>query len=200
MIDVGQTESAEHGQSPVADSSVTVASTSHSPATEPTPTLAAPSEVATNGDFERYGLLAALTLVVLALLLADRLRPSQDLATVPPTDRLLRVRIGGNIPRAPSQPRSPVAPPPRGGARVTKEPAPQVHLDPPRGGTPVPTPVPADTARRAATVVVQSGETLGEIALRELGTSKRAQEIATLNGITDLTKVREGRTLRLPAR
>ena len=47
---------------------------------------------------------------------------------------------------------------------------------------------------------VKSGETLSDIARRELGTANRAQELAELNGIDDPTKLRAGQTLKLPAK
>jgi hypothetical protein len=48
--------------------------------------------------------------------------------------------------------------------------------------------------------VVAGGETLGDIALRELGTSRRAAEIARLNAIDDPGRIRQGQMLKLPAR
>ncbi len=61
------------------------------------------------------------------------------------------------------------------------------------------------TARAAAvtsmrTCVVASGETLSQIAQRELGTYKRWPEIAELNGGLDPAKVRKGMVLKLPER
>ncbi len=147
--------------------------------------------VARTGDFERYGLVAALTLVVLCLLLADRLRPSRSVATVPPADRTLRIRLGGNIPRAPAPP-----------ARVQPAhpgPAPQrAPAESPAGERPrlALADVPPEAPR---TVTVRSGDTLSEISTRVFGTSRRATEIAKLNGI-DPAQIREGQTLRLPAR
>jgi nucleoid-associated protein YgaU len=52
----------------------------------------------------------------------------------------------------------------------------------------------------ARTVAVRSGETLSEIAARELGSSKRWTEIAALNGGLDPTKLRAGMILAMPAR
>lgn len=56
---------------------------------------------------------------------------------------------------------------------------------------------PAPAAGR--TYVVKSGETLGEIASRELGSFARWNEIARLNGNLDAKKVRAGMKLVLPA-
>ena len=50
------------------------------------------------------------------------------------------------------------------------------------------------------TYIVKEGETLGEIASRELGSYRSWREIATLNGIDDPSRISSGRTLRLPAR
>lgn len=149
--------------------------------------------VARTGDFERYGLVAALTLVVLCLLLADRLRPSRSVASVPPADRTLRVRIGGNIPRAPAPPaRAQPARPAHSPAPANARPGNPIAERPRLDLADVPPPQPR-------TVVVRAGDTLSEISAREFGTSRRATEIATLNGI-DPAQIREGQTLRLPPR
>jgi nucleoid-associated protein YgaU len=50
------------------------------------------------------------------------------------------------------------------------------------------------------TVELRPGETLSEVALRELGSSRLWTQIAELNGIADATKVRAGAVLRLPPR
>ncbi len=50
------------------------------------------------------------------------------------------------------------------------------------------------------TIVVQPGETLGQIAQRELGTVKRLPEILALNGIDDPDSIRAGTELALPPR
>jgi len=47
-------------------------------------------------------------------------------------------------------------------------------------------------------VVVQSGETLSDIAARELGDSSRFSEIAVLNGIADPDLIFPGQVLRIP--
>ena len=47
--------------------------------------------------------------------------------------------------------------------------------------------------------VVRDGETLGEIASRELGSFRMWVDIATLNGISDPSKIMPGRTLKMPA-
>ncbi len=50
----------------------------------------------------------------------------------------------------------------------------------------------------ARSYVVKSGDTLGEIARRELGASARWTEIAALNGNLDPKRLRNGMTLKLP--
>jgi len=154
-----------------------------------------PQPASPPGDFERYGLLAALTLVVLCLLAADR-RASAPPAEPPPRpDRLLHVRIGGRAP-------APRGSAPAGGPQsdtsmlVSGNLPPDGPPDAPPAG-PRRSPATADAER---TCVVQAGETLGAIARRELGTSKRADEIARLNGLPSVDRVRAGQTLRLPPR
>ena len=56
------------------------------------------------------------------------------------------------------------------------------------------------TASASRSYVVQSGDTLGEIAMRLLGTSKRDGEIAKLNGLESKDDIRIGMTLKIPAR
>ena len=148
------------------------------PGTDPAPTPDRP------GDFERYGLLAAVTLVVLCLLLADRLRPSARRPDLPPPDRLVRVEIGG-VEERPRPPRRAVAPRP-----VERVPA----REPPPAPEPEPEPEPARTH------VVRPGETLSSIARAALGSSRRVDEIASLNGIEDPDSIRAGQELRLPPR
>ena len=48
------------------------------------------------------------------------------------------------------------------------------------------------------TYTVRVGETLGEIASRELGSFRKWREIASLNGIDDPANIMPGRTLRMP--
>lgn len=46
--------------------------------------------------------------------------------------------------------------------------------------------------------VVKDGETLGEIASRELGSYRMWVDVANLNGITDPSRIMPGRTLKMP--
>jgi len=82
----------------------------------------------------------------------------------------------------------------------TESAAPRTESPAPRTATRVePEPAPASSAAAApATYVVQQGETLGEISLRLLGTSKRWREIQELNGGLDPRQVRAGQELKLP--
>ncbi len=50
------------------------------------------------------------------------------------------------------------------------------------------------------TYTVVSGDTLGEISMKLLGTSRRADEIAELNGLESANDIRIGMTLKIPAR
>ncbi len=52
----------------------------------------------------------------------------------------------------------------------------------------------------ATTYTVQPGDVLGMISQKLLGTSKRAQEIADLNGLDDLDDIRVDMVLKIPAR
>ncbi len=54
-------------------------------------------------------------------------------------------------------------------------------------------------ASKSRTYVVKRGDSLGEIAQRELGSARRWQEIVKLNGIEDPDHVPAGVTLRLPS-
>jgi hypothetical protein len=148
-----------------------------------TPPQPAPPSGERAGEFERYALIAALTLVVLCLLVWDRWHDGGTSGPAPRPDRTLRVQIGGDAPAKPA-------------AQQPKGDAPHVSPDAPP--TPAPAPPPAPAAARTCTV--KSGETLSDISKREFGTTTRAQEIADLNGITDPTKVRAGQTLKLPAK
>lgn len=65
---------------------------------------------------------------------------------------------------------------------------------------PAPPERPIATAPAAATraYVVKGGDTLSEIAQRELGSSRRWQEITALNPGLDPARLRSGKTIRLP--
>lgn len=58
----------------------------------------------------------------------------------------------------------------------------------------------AASSSGSRTYTVKKGDTLGHIAQRELGTTKRASEIMKLNKITDAGSLRVGQTLTLPAK
>jgi nucleoid-associated protein YgaU len=137
------------------------------------------------GDFERYALVAALTLVVLCLILWDRWHAAPEVGGVgaaPAPDRALRVSIGG------------------GDAETRRPPQaekPHVSIDAPASPAPAPVaPPPAAAAPR--TYVVKSGDSLYDIAKSELGSSSRVQEIVELNGLADASKLKIGQSLKLP--
>jgi nucleoid-associated protein YgaU len=143
------------------------------------PPQSAPQSGERAGDFERYALIAALTLVVLCLLVWDRWHDRGAAArTAPPPDRTLRVEIGGDAAAKPA--------------------APPAKQDAPRVASDVPPSAPPPAAER--TYTVKSGDTLTDIARRELGAASRAQELADLNGVEDPTKLRVGQVLKLPAK
>lgn len=76
--------------------------------------------------------------------------------------------------------------------------APPQAEEPRRGGSgALFQPTPSASER---TVVVQAGETLSEISLRELGSALRWREILELNGLENERKIRVGQELRLPPR
>ena len=56
------------------------------------------------------------------------------------------------------------------------------------------------TRTKAKTYTVASGDTLGEISMKLLGTSRRVGEFVTLNGLDDANDVRVGMTLRVPSK
>lgn len=65
--------------------------------------------------------------------------------------------------------------------------------------TPAATPTtPAATPSSTKTVTVKAGETLSQIAQRELGSASRYTEIAAANGISDPNKVQAGAVLKIP--
>ena len=51
-----------------------------------------------------------------------------------------------------------------------------------------------------STYTVQSGDTLGEISMKLLGTSRRADEIAHINGLESKNDIRIGMKLKIPAK
>jgi nucleoid-associated protein YgaU len=57
-----------------------------------------------------------------------------------------------------------------------------------------------DTKSLGKTYTVKKGDTLGEIAMNQLGTMKRADEIVKLNGLKNAGAIREGMTLKMPAK
>ncbi|MEO1128543.1 MAG: LysM peptidoglycan-binding domain-containing protein [Planctomycetota bacterium] len=66
--------------------------------------------------------------------------------------------------------------------------------------TPRQTPRQTPSAAASRTYTVQPGDTLGEISMELLGTSKRWQELLDLNGLKDARSLRVGMKLKVPAR
>ncbi len=50
------------------------------------------------------------------------------------------------------------------------------------------------------TYTVASGDTLGEISMKLLGTSRRVDEFVKLNGLKDANDIRVGMKLKVPAK
>ena len=144
-----------------------------------------------SGDrtFERWALIGAGVLAVagIAAFLARRDPPDGGRADADGArdGDLLHVRIGGERPPPADLTRDEDAE----GRRLAPDPPPV---------EPAPDPAPRSDTRR--TVVVQPGETLGQIAQRELGSVTRLPELLELNGIADADRVRAGTELVLPAR
>ncbi len=59
---------------------------------------------------------------------------------------------------------------------------------------------PQRAASSKTSYTVVSGDTLGEISMKLLGTSRRANEIAKLNGLESANDIRIGMTLKIPAK
>ena len=146
------------------------------PAEQPVERTAEPAAGA--GEFERYALIAALTLVVLCLLIWDRWHGDPAAGPAPRPDRTLRVSIGGDAPQTQAAPG--IKPP---------DPAPKIENDRP--------PAPPPPQR---TYTVKGGDSLYDIAKRELGSPARAQEIADLNALPDASHLKVNQVLKLPAK
>jgi len=63
-----------------------------------------------------------------------------------------------------------------------------------------PKPKPATTSKSPETYTVASGDTLGEISMKLLGTSRRVDEFVKLNGLDDANDIRVGMKLKVPAK
>ena len=132
----------------------------------------------------RYGLLAALTLVLACALLWDRLHPPttrslfpRDLPAVQDTARII---VGGTPAPSPPIPTAPSGP---GVVESTAD-------------------VPASDAVETGgdrEYTVAAGDTLGRIATTTLGTSRKASELAAANGMKVTDPLRIGQVLRIPA-
>ncbi len=125
----------------------------------------------------RYGLLAALTLFLASALLWDRLHPPATNRLFPrdePDPQDLAVLVVGGTPRPEPLP----APSPEGPAAAAEAP-------PGADGGP-------------EEITVEKGDTLSTLALRNLGTSRKAADLAKHNGIRLDSPLRVGQVLRIP--
>ena len=131
----------------------------------------------------RYGLLAALTLILASGLVWDRLHPAREARLDPreePAREDLAVVVVGGTP-------VPLAPPPPPAASMP--------------GAVLPADAGPDAAQEAPRdeYTVEKGDTLGGIAQRTLGTTRRAAELARCNGIALDTPLQVGQVLRMPS-
>jgi 5'-nucleotidase len=151
----------------------------------------------------RYGLLAALTLVIASFLVWDRLHPpsrghlSRGSWSEAMTRRA-RIVVGGSpvLPPPPAEAATPSATPPAAASAV---PGTAAGAPSPASAPPATPPPGAAPAAAAPTYTVRSGDTLGAVAQRLLGTVRRTAELATLNGLETGAVLRVGTVLRLPA-
>ena len=123
----------------------------------------------------RYGLLAALTLVLASALLWDRLHPPAGNRLFPrdePAREDLAVLVVGGAPK-------PEPLPAAGPAAAAADSA-------------------ADTSGGQDEVTVEHGDTLSSLAQRTLGTSRKAADLAKFNGIRLDAPLRIGQVLRIP--
>jgi nucleoid-associated protein YgaU len=132
----------------------------------------------------RYGLLAALTLVLASALVWDRMNPPrenrlQERAAPAPEDTA--VLVFGGTPRL-------LAPPPPP-ASLPGGPA---EGGPGAGGPGADGPVAEDV------YTVEKGDTLGGIALKTMGSSRKAADLARANGFPVTAPLRVGQEIRIP--
>jgi nucleoid-associated protein YgaU len=126
----------------------------------------------------RYGLLAALTLVLASALLWDRLHPPAGNSLFPreePAREDRAVLVVGGTPRPEPLP----APGRAGGTPDGKAAAPDAPTGPEE-------------------VTVEKGDTLSAIASRTMGSSRGAADLARFNGIRVGATLRVGQVLRVP--
>ena len=154
--------------------------------------------------FERYALVASLTLLILCLVWMDRRTEAEAASAAPPADHRLRIEIGGGAHAGfddgrRTEPWSADHEDPAAGADPQIDPDPLPRDDPPVAPTPPPRPDP-EPEPRDRTYVVQKGDTLTGISRTELGSTARWKELQKLNGIADPDDIRIGDVLKLPTR
>ncbi len=136
----------------------------------------------------RYGLLAVLTLVIASALLWDRSHPPETNRLVtreePAREDLAVVVLGGKPEPLPPPPASASLPAGAGAAVLSAD----------DGGTTAADPGPDGP------YVVEKGDTLGQIALKTMGSSRKAAELAKFNGFDVDTPLKVGQEIRVPPR
>jgi nucleoid-associated protein YgaU len=127
----------------------------------------------------RYGLLAVLTLVIASALAWDRLHPPETNRLFPrdePSRSDLAVVVLGGRPEPPPPPPASTAAPSATGT------------SPPPGAGEEPD----------GTYRVEAGDSLGQIALKTMGSSRKAGELAKFNGISVDAPLKVGQEIRIP--
>lgn len=138
------------------------------------------------GDLERYGLMAAVTLLIVLFLVVEERHRDAPAETSIDRQSVVVLELGGRVPPVPARP-------PVGRRNADPAPAPVPAPQP----EPVPEPISTPEPRE---VVVAPGEVLSVLVQRELGTVRRLNEVMRLNGLSDANAIRAGQTLLFPAR
>jgi len=134
----------------------------------------------------RYGLLAALTLILASALVWDGLHPPEGNRLSPreePAREDMAIVVVGGKP-------VPLPPPPPPGASI---PGVILPLD---GGTAAEAAAPTPSEEGAYTV--EKGDSLGLIAQKTLGTTRKAADLARFNGMTLDAPLKVGQALKIP--
>lgn len=152
-------------------------------------------EPATRGDVERYGLMAAVTVLIVLFLIVDEQRATAPTAAPADPDSVVVLELGGRDVSASGTARlRPLQ------AERQADPGRDVEPTTPAPTPPPPVPAPPPEPQTPRTVVVQPGDSLSRISERELDTVRRMGEILELNGLRDANSIQAGQVLRLPPR
>jgi nucleoid-associated protein YgaU len=141
----------------------------------------------------RYGLLAVLTLIIASALVWDRLHPPEVNHLFPrdePAKEDLAVVVLGGKPETLAAPPPPASSMPGGPSGPGGNPAGVLAADD-AGSAP-------SGVTQDGTYTVEKGDTLGQIALKTLGTSRKAGDLARFNGIPVDAPLKVGQELRIP--